>query len=168
MCSPYEFWQYWRSVDDADVHRFLLLFTEIPIDECHRLGTLGGSEINESKILLANSVTELAHGKEASLTAAATAREVFELGGTGEDLPRVELVPDQMREGKISVVQAFVLAGLSESGKAGRRLIAGGGARIDDKTVADPGQMLLLEDLKNPIKLSAGKKRHAIIALSGR
>ncbi|MDE0305559.1 MAG: tyrosine--tRNA ligase [Albidovulum sp.] len=168
MYSPYEFWQFWRSVGDADVHRFLLLFTEIPIDECRRLGALKGSEINESKIVLANSATELAHGKEAAQAAAATAHEVFDLGGTGDELPKVELDPEHLRDGKLPVVQAFVLAGLSASGKAGRRLIAGGGARINDKQVSDPGQMLSAQELAGPLKLSAGKKRHAIVLLPGR
>ena len=166
MCSPYEFWQYWRSVDDADVGKFLLLFTELPVGECKRLGNLRGSEINDAKIMLANAATELAHGKASSEAAAATAHDVFALGGTGEELPKVVLEPSRLRDGKLTVVQAFVLAGLAESGKASKRLIAGGGARIEDEPVTDPGRMLTLEDLKKPIKLSAGKKRHAILAIS--
>ncbi len=165
MCSPYQFWQYWRSVDDADVGRFLLLFTELPVDECRRLGALAGSEVNESKIILANSATELAHGETASKAAAATARDVFEFGGIGDELPKVKLDRKQLRDGKLSVVQAFVFAGLAESGKASRRLIGGGGARIDDEPVGDPGRMLTSEELENPIKLSAGRKRHAILEL---
>ncbi len=91
MCSPYEFWQFWRNTTDADVGRFLKLYTELPVDECDRLGALEGSEINEAKIILANEVTTLLHGADAAAAAEATAREVFEKGGVGDDLPTLEL-----------------------------------------------------------------------------
>ncbi|RED11120.1 Tyrosine--tRNA ligase [Pontivivens insulae] len=153
--SPYEFWQFWRNTLDADVAKFLKLFTELPVEECDRLGSLAGAEINEAKIRLANEVTALAHGADAAAAAEATAREVFEKGGVGEDLPTVELPA-----GSISVVQLFVQAGLAKSGKDAKRLIAEGGAKLDDAPVTDAGLMV---DLDAQIKLSAGKKRHALV-----
>ncbi|MFS4438868.1 tyrosine--tRNA ligase [Paracoccaceae bacterium GXU_MW_L88] len=155
MRSPYEFWQFWRNTTDADVGRFLKLYTELPVDECERLGALGGSEINDAKIVLANEVTTLCHGAEAALAAEETAREVFEKGGVGGDLPSVALP-----SGEISVAQLFVQSGLVKSGKEAKRLISEGGAKIDDVQVNDAGQMV---DLKQQIKLSAGKKRHALV-----
>ncbi|HSF90781.1 MAG TPA: tyrosine--tRNA ligase, partial [Paracoccaceae bacterium] len=113
MRSPYEFWQFWRNTTDADVGRFLKLYTELPIEECERLGALEGQDINDAKIVLANAVTTLAHGAEAARAAEATAREVFEKGGIGADLPTVELGADALSEAGISVVQLFVKAGLA-------------------------------------------------------
>ena len=156
MLSPYEFWQFWRNTLDADVGRFLKLFTEMPVGECDRLGSLEGQEINDAKIVLAREVTTLCHGAEAAAAAEETAREVFEKGGMGDDLPTLELPPEP-----ISVVQLFVRAGLSESGKAAKRLISEGGARIDDDPVTDPGQMIDADAIARTLKLSAGKKRHA-------
>ncbi|WP_316013946.1 tyrosine--tRNA ligase [Roseobacter sp. HKCCA0434] len=150
--SPYEFWQFWRNTLDADVGKFLRLFTELPIDECDRLAALDGASINEAKIRLANEVTTLAHGPQAAAEAEATAREVFERGGMDDNLPTVELP-----RAEISMAQLFVQAGLASSGKEAKRLIAEGGAKIDDATVTDPGAML---DLIAEHKLSAGKKRH--------
>ncbi|MFP4404139.1 tyrosine--tRNA ligase [Rhodosalinus sp.] len=166
MTSPYAFWQFWRNTADADVGRFLKLYTELPLDECERLGALGGSEINAAKVVLANEVTTLLHGAEAARTAEATAREVFERGGAGEDLPRLELGAEEVAGG-ISVAQLFVRAGLAKSGKEARRLITEGGARLDDAPLADPGLMLDRAALANPVKLSAGKKRHAVVTLAG-
>ncbi len=162
MLSPYEFWQYWRNTADADVGRFLKLYTELPVEECDRLGALEGSEINEAKIVLANAVTTLAHGAEAAAAAEATAREVFEKGGLGADLPTLELEADAIGDG-ISVVQLLVRTGLAPSGKEAKRLIAGGGARLDDRPLSDPGLMLTADDLAKPRKLSAGRKRHALV-----
>ena len=164
MLSPYEFWQYWRNCTDADVGRFLKLYTELPIEECDRLGALEGSEINEAKILLANEVTTLAHGAEAAAAAEATARKVFEQGGVGEDLPTLLLSTDEVANG-ISVVQLFVRSGLAKSGKEAKRLIADKGARINDELVTDAGMMIGKDQLANEIKLSAGKKRHALVRL---
>ena len=141
MCSPYEFWQFWRNTADADVGRFLKLYTELPVDECDRLGALAGAEINEAKIILANQVTTLLHGLEAAQAAEATAREVFEKGGVGEDLPTLELNAAELSEG-ISVVQLIVRAGLAKSGKEARRLIVEKGARLDDAPLTDPGLMI--------------------------
>ncbi len=164
MLSPYEFWQFWRNTTDADVGRFLKLYTELPVEECDRLGALEGSEINAAKIILANEVTTLCHGAEAAQTAEATAREVFERGGLGGDLPTLTLGGDDL-EGGLSIAQLFVRAGLAKSGKEAKRLIAEGGARANDAPVTDAGQMVRADDLAEPMKLTAGRKRHALVTL---
>jgi len=166
MLSPYEFWQFWRNTTDADTGRFLRLYTELPVDECDRLGALGGSEINEAKIILANAVTTLLHGFDAAQAAEATAREVFEKGGVGDDLPTLDLTAAEIADG-ISVVQLIVRAGLAKSGKEAKRLIAENGARLDDAPLTDPGLMLDAGALASPVKLSAGRKRHALVRLAG-
>ena len=165
MRSPYEFWQFWRNTADADVGRFLKLYTELPVAECDRLGALAGSEINEAKIVLANQVTTLAHGSDAAAAAAATALEVFEHGGVGDELPTVHLGPDDLAGGGISVVQLLVRAGLARSGKDAKRLIAEGGARLDDAPLTDAGLHLAADRFAAPLKLSAGRKRHALVSL---
>ncbi|MDD9742628.1 MULTISPECIES: tyrosine--tRNA ligase [Marinovum] len=164
MLSPYEFWQFWRNSTDADVGRFLKLYTEIDVAECGRLGALAGSEINEAKIVLANAVTTLCHGAEAAAAAEATAREVFEKGGVGDDLPTLTLSAEELGDG-ISIVQVIVRAGLAKSGKEAKRLIAENGARLDDAPLTDAGLMLDAGALASPVKLSAGKKRHALVQL---
>ncbi len=164
MLSPYEFWQFWRNTTDADVGKFLKLFTELAVEECDRLGTSGGSEINAGKIVLANAVTTLLHGAEAAMAAEATAREVFEKGGIGDDLPTVRLAPEDLADG-IGIVQLFVRAGLVGSGKDAKRLIAEGGARINDDLVTDAAMRLGAGDLAEPVKLTAGKKRHALVVM---
>ncbi|PTX01800.1 tyrosine--tRNA ligase [Pararhodobacter aggregans] len=164
MLSPYEFWQFWRNTTDADVGRFLKLYTELPVEECNRLGALAGSEINAAKVILANEVTTLCHGAEAAAAAEATARAVFEEGGLGEDLPRVVLEAAEAAEG-VSIVQLFVRAGLAKSGKDAKRLIAEGGARLNDEALSDSGLVIKAEDLTSPLKLTAGRKRHALVAL---
>jgi len=164
MLSPYEFWQFWRNTTDADTGRFLKLYTELPVEECDRLGALGGSEINEAKIILANEVTALLHGADAAKAAEATAREVFEKGGAGGDLPTLTLGADEIGDG-ISVVQLIVRSGLAASGKEAKRLIADNGAKLDDAPLNDAGRMITAADLASPIKLSAGKKRHAMVEL---
>ncbi|MEL6171325.1 MAG: tyrosine--tRNA ligase [Pseudomonadota bacterium] len=164
MMSSYEFWQWWRNVDDADTGKFLKMFTELPLDECDRLGALAGSEINEAKIILANEVTTLLHGAEAAAAAETTARDVFEKGGVGDDLPTLELSADEIGDG-ISIVQLLVRSGLSKSGKEAKRLIAENGAKLDDSPLSDAGMMLDAGALGSPIKLSAGKKRHALVRL---
>ena len=164
MLSPYEFWQFWRNSTDADVGRFLKLYTELPVDECDRLGALEGSEINAAKIILANEATTLLHGAEAAAAAEATAREVFEKGGVGDDLPTVVLSAADVGDG-ISVVQLLVRAGLAQSGKAAKRLIAENGARLDDAPLTDTGLVLDAGALAQPVKLSAGKKRHALVRI---
>jgi len=164
MRSPYEFWQFWRNTTDADVGRFLKLYTELPVGECDRLGALAGSEINEAKVILANEVTGLCHGAAAAAAAEATAREVFEKGGVGDDLPTLKLGADEL---PMSVVQAIVRSGLAKSGKEAKRLIVENGARIDDAPLTDGGLMLDAAMLASPVKLSAGKKRHALVQLAG-
>ncbi|MCL1627476.1 tyrosine--tRNA ligase [Roseibaca sp. V10] len=164
MLSPYEFWQFWRNTTDADVGRFLKLYTELPVAECERLGALEGSEINAGKIILANEVTSLCHGAEAAAAAEATAREVFEKGGAGDDLPTLTLSRDELQEG-ISIVRMFVLASLAKSGKDVKRLISENAARANDALVTDAAQIVHANDLQEPMKLSVGKKKHALVVL---
>ena len=164
MLSPYEFWQFWRNTTDADVGRFLKLYTELDLAECERLGALQGSEINQAKVVLANEVTALCHGRAAAEAAEATAREVFEKGGVGDDLPTLKLSAADVADG-ISVAQLFVRSGLSKSGKDAKRLIAEGGARLNDDLVMDAGQMIGAGELAEPVKLTAGRKRHALVVL---
>ncbi len=166
MLSPYEFWQFWRNTTDADTGKFLKIFTELPVEECDRLGALEGAEINEAKIILANEVTGLLHGAEAAKAAEATAREVFEKGGAGDDLPTLTLNPGDLGDG-MSIVQLFVKSGLAKSGKDAKRLIAENGARVNDEALTDAGRMVVANDLDQPMKLSAGKKRHALVVLAG-
>ncbi|MCK0143432.1 tyrosine--tRNA ligase [Aliiroseovarius sp. F20344] len=166
MLSPYEFWQFWRNTTDADVGRFLKLYTELPVEECDRLGALEGQAINDAKIVLANEVTTLAHGADAAAAAEATAREVFEKGGTGDDLPTVTLSAGDLGDG-ISIIQLFVKSGLVKSGKEAKRLIAENGAKVNDAALTETGMMVGAGDLSEPMKLSAGKKRHALVVLEG-
>ncbi len=164
MLSSYEFWQFWRNTTDADVGRFLKLYTELPVEECDRLGALEGVEINEAKIILANEVTALLHGTDAAQAAEKTAKEVFEKGGVGEDLPTLTLATSDVASG-ISIVQLIVKSGLAGSGKEAKRLISEGGAKMNDDILTDAGLMISAADLETPIKLSAGKKRHALVQL---
>jgi tyrosyl-tRNA synthetase len=162
MLSSYEFWQFWRNTTDADVGRFLKIFTELPVEECDRLAALQGSEINDAKIILANEVTTLLHGAEAASAAEATAREVFEKGGVGDDLPTLTIAAGDL---PVSIVQLIVKSGLAKSGKEAKRLISENGARLNDEPLTDAGLMVDAEALASPIKLSAGKKRHALVQL---
>ena len=164
LLSPYEFWQFWRNTTDADVGRFLKLYTDLPLDECIRLGALQGSEINAGKIALANAVTTLLHGDEAAAAAEATAREVFQNHGIGDDLPTLSLSPTEMANG-ITLAQLFVRAGLVATGKEAKRLITEGGAKLNDDIMLDPGHRIRAGDLAEPLKLTAGKKRHALVIL---
>lgn len=166
MLAPYAFWQFWRNTQDADVARFLKLFTELPLDEVDRLAALSGAEINEAKKVLAMEATTLAHGREAAEAAARTAAETFEAGGAGADLPSVVLTAADVGDG-LTAVQLFVKAGLAASGKEAKRLIAEGGAKIDDAVVADAGETITADRLATPLKLTAGKKRHALARLEG-
>jgi tyrosyl-tRNA synthetase len=165
MLSPYEFWQFWRNTTDADVGRFLKLYTELPLEDCDRLGALQGSEINAAKIILANQVTALLHGPEAATTAEATAREVFERGGVGDDLPTVTVSTEELGEG-ISIVQLILRAGLAGSGKDAKRLILEGGAKMNDEIVTHAGLRIGAGHLAEPLKLTVGKKRHALVVLA--
>ncbi len=163
--SAYEFWQYWRNVDDADVERFLKLYTDLPIGECERLGALQDADVNEAKIRLADEVTSLCHGAEAARAAAATAADVFDRGGLGDELPRLRLSVSDIGNG-ISIAQLLVRSGLAASGKEARRLIAGNGVRIDGSPPPDAGLMLDVDALASPVKLSAGRKRHVLVTLA--
>ena len=164
MLSPYEFWQFWRNTTDADTGKFLKIFTELPVDECDRLGALEGAEINAAKIILANEVTTLLHGADAAKAAEATAREVFEKGGVGDDLPTLTLSAEDIGDG-ISIVQLIVKSGLAKTGKEAKRLIAENGAKLNDEPLTEAGLVLDAGALAAPIKLSAGKKRHALVQL---
>ena len=162
--SPYDYWQYFRNTDDADVGRFLRLFTDIPLDEIARLESLRGAEINEAKVILANETTKLAHGAEAAAAAAETARKTFAEGGIGESLPTFEIPRAELERG-IPAFELFRRCGLAASNGEARRLIKGGGARINDMAVAEETRPVTLADVnaQGVIKLSAGKKKHAIV-----
>jgi tyrosyl-tRNA synthetase len=161
--SPYDYWQFWRNTEDADVGRFLRLFTDLPLDEIVRLEALGGAEINEAKKILANEATALAHGRDKSATAAETARLAFEEGAAADTLPSVELPRDELEAG-IPAFRLFALAGLAASNGESRRLIRGGGARVNDVAVTDERQSVSLTDMRDgAIKLSAGRKHHKLV-----
>ena len=162
--SAYDFWQYWRNTEDADVGRFLRLYTELPLDEVARLESLQGAEINEAKKILAHEVTKLAHGEEAALEAAETARRTFEQGAAAEGLPTVD-VPRGDLEAGLPVVDLLVSSGLAASKGEARRLIKGAGAKMNDAAIADEAAKATAADLNGDgvIKLSAGKKRHALV-----
>lgn len=164
--SPYEFWQFWRNTLDADVSKFLKLFTELPVPECERLGALEGQDINEAKIILANEVTKLCHGADAANNAATTAQKVFEEGGSDSNLPTLELTAAEAADG-ISFTQALVRSGLAPSGKEAKRIITGGGARLNDVPIEDAGYMLSSVELAKTPKISASKKKHALIKIMG-
>ena len=155
MLSPYDYWQFWRNAADSDVGRFLRLFTDLPLDEIARLDSLPGAEINQAKIVLATEATAMLHGREAASAAQETARMTFEGGGTGEDLPTLSL-GDGM-----TVAQALTALGFTPSNKEAKRKIAEGAVRLDDVTVNDPALPLTPSD--EPLKLSLGKKRHALL-----
>jgi tyrosyl-tRNA synthetase len=162
--SPYEYWQYWRDTADADVDRFLRMFTDLPLEEIARLARLRGAELNAAKITLASEATALAHGREAAEAAAESARQTFGEGGAGEDLPRIEVASADLARG-VAAVDLLHRSGLAASKGAARRLIKGGGARINGVALADDSAVLTLSDVtpQGYIKLSAGKKKHALI-----
>jgi tyrosyl-tRNA synthetase len=164
--SAYEYWQYWRNVDDADVGRFLRLFTELPLHEIRRLETLRDAEINVAKKVLADEATRLCRGAEAAAEAAKTARQTFEEGRLGEALPTVEIARDRLAQG-VPAYELLREAGLSASNGEARRLIKGGGGRINDARIESEDRTVGLDDLtaEGVIKLSAGKKRHALVRL---
>jgi tyrosyl-tRNA synthetase len=162
--SPYDYWQYWRNTEDADVERFLKLFTALPMNEIARLAALQGSEINEAKKVLATEATALLHGRGAADAASETARQTFEEGAIAESLPTIE-VPRAELEAGIGVLGLFVRAGLAGSNGEARRQIKGGGLRVNDVAVTDEKMALKLADLtpEGVIKLSLGKKRHILL-----
>ncbi len=163
--SPYDYWQFWRNTEDADVGRFLRLFTDIPLNEIARLEALGGAEINEAKKILATEATTLAHGPHAAHTAAETARQAFEQGMAADDLPGIIIAEDDLRGG-IAAIRLFVDSGLAASNGEARRLIRGGGARVNDVPLTDEAAVVGVADLLDGvIKLSAGKKQHRLVRI---
>ncbi len=163
MFSPYDYWQFWRNTEDADVGRFMRLFTVLPLDEIRRLESLGGAEINEAKKVLATEATALLHGKPAANEAAETARKTFEQGETAATLPTIAVAHTDISAG-IGVLAAFVTTGLVGSTGEARRLVQGGGLRVNDDPVSDPRAMIGLSDLRDGvIKLSLGRKKHVLL-----
>ncbi len=162
--SPYDYWQYWRNTEDADVGRFLKLFTDLPLGEIARLENLQGAEINEAKIILANEATTLCHGAAAARNAAETARRTFVEGGLGEELPTVEVARADFEAG-IPAFELLRRSGLVASNGEARRLIKGGGARLNDAVLEDENRKITLGDLNadGVVKLSFGKKKHAVV-----
>lgn len=166
MLSPYDYYQYWRNTEDADVGRFLKLFTTLPMDEIAKLEALKGSEINEAKKILAFEATKLCHGETAAQDAGDTAQKVFEQGGVGDDLPSITIEETRLENG-IPIVDLLVETALASSKGEARRLIQGGGARINDVQINDADAKASTSDLTTDgfIKLSAGKKKHALIRI---
>jgi tyrosyl-tRNA synthetase len=155
MLSAYDYWQFWRNVEDASVGTFLRRFTDLPMDEVRRLEQLAGAEINEAKVVLATEATAMLHGREAAEAAARTASETFAGGGAGENLPTVSLGSG------MSVAQALTALGFTASNGEAKRKVAEGAVRLADVTVNDPGLMLVPSD--EPLKLSLGKKKHGLL-----
>ncbi|MHA6685409.1 tyrosine--tRNA ligase [Mesorhizobium sp. A556] len=164
MLSAYDFWQYWRNTEDADVGRFLKLYTTMPLSEIARLEALGGLEINEAKKILATAITTLLHGREAADAAGETARKTFEEGVTADTLPTVEVARATLEAG-VGILSLFVTAGLAASNGEARRHIQGGALRLNDQLVTDDKRSVTLQDLspENAIKLSLGKKKHILV-----
>jgi tyrosyl-tRNA synthetase len=162
--SPYDFWQYWRNTEDADVGKFLKLFTTLPMSEIKKLEALQGSEINEAKKVLATEATALLHGRDAANEAAETARRTFEEGALAQTLPTVE-IPRRELDSGLGVLNAFVKAGLVASNGEARRQIKGGGLRVNDEPVTDEKMTLTPAHLtpEGVIKLSLGKKKHVLL-----
>ena len=164
MLSPYDYWQYWRNSEDADVDRFLKLFTELPLNEIAKLAKLKGAELNEAKKILATEATALVHGRDAADRAAETARTTFEKGEIAQSLPTLEVPRADLEKG-LGVLNASILAGFVQSTGEARRQIKGGGIKVNDEPVSNERQLLTPSDLTpdGVIKLSLGKKRHALI-----
>lgn len=165
MLSAYEYWQFWRNTEDADVARFLKLFTDLPLDEIARLEALQGGEINDAKKILATEATALLHGRAAAEQAAETARVAFEQGAAAEGLPTVEIAASELEN--LRVTAAFVRAGLAASNGEAKRHVAGGALKVNDASVTDENATLSTADLKDgAIKLSLGKKKHALLRVT--
>ncbi|CAN7428525.1 tyrosine--tRNA ligase [Aminobacter sp. LjRoot7] len=164
MLSPYDFWQYWRNTEDADVERFLKLYTAMPLDEIARLAALGGSEINDAKKVLATEVTAMLHGRTAAEQSAETARKTFEEGALADTLPTVEVAGDELKAG-IGLLSLVVRAGLAASNGEARRHVQGGAVRINDQSVNDERRAVTTADLtpEGVVKLSLGKKKHILV-----
>lgn len=166
MFSAYDYYQYWRNTEDSDIGRMLKIYTELPMDEIARLESLRGGEINEAKKILAFEATRMCHGQKAAEDAAETARKTFEEGGAAEGLPTIKVGQKSLTDG-IPVYVLFKDAGLASSGGEARRLIAGGGARINDEKVDSDQRIVTIADVgaEGHIKLSAGKKKHALVVV---
>ena len=164
MLSPYDYWQFWRNAEDADVARFLKLFTELSLEEIAKLGALEGAELNDAKKILATEATALLHGREAAEQAAETARATFEQGQLASELPTIEIPRAELEKG-YGVLTANVQAGFVKSTGEARRQVKGGGIKVNDVVVNDERAVLTPADLtaEGVIKLSLGKKRHALI-----
>ena len=168
MLSPYNYWQYWRNIEDADVGKFVRLFTELPISEISRLENLQGVELNDAKKVLADAATALCHGELAATESRTTAEQTFERGRKAEGLPTIDIPADELKSG-IAIIELFFRVGLSNSNGESRRLIRGGGARLNDTVIA--GETITVSsadaDGNGVIKLSAGKKRHVLVRAAG-
>ena len=164
MMSPYEFWQYWRNTEDADVERFLKLYTTMQLTEVKRLAALGGSEINEAKKVLATEITAMLHGRAAAEAAAETARKTFEEGALADDLPTVTIPASELQAG-IGLLSLIVRAGLAASNSEARRHVQGGAVRLNDQPVSDERAQVTAADMAGTdvIKLSLGKKKHVLV-----
>jgi len=164
--SPYDYWQFWRNTEDADVVRFLKLFTELSMSEIAKLEKLTGAEINEAKKILASEATKLAHGSHAAKQAAETAQKTFEQGGIGEDIPVHVVKASELGKG-IPAYDLLRVSGLADSGGEARRLVRGGGARMNDKKIDDENELITQTHFgkTGEIKLSAGKKKHVLVQL---
>jgi tyrosyl-tRNA synthetase len=164
MLPAYDYWQFWRNTEDADVGKFLRLFTELPLDEISRLESLQGAELNDAKKILANAATEMCHGKAAAEAAAETARRTFEEGNLGDQLPVIEVPRTELEPG-VAAFELLRRAGLAASNGEARRLIKGGGGRLNDQPITSETQTVTLSDMNSDgvVKLSAGKKRHAVV-----
>jgi tyrosyl-tRNA synthetase len=167
MLSPYDFWQFWRNTEDGDVGRFLSLFTELPLDEVNRLAKLGGKEINDAKIVLANEVTKLCHGEEAALNAMETAKKTFEEGASGDELPIIEIAESELGDG-MPAFKIFMMSGLCSSGGEARRLIKGKGGKFNNEVVLDENELITsnkFTDNGGELKVSFGQKKHVILKI---
>ncbi|MCQ0986188.1 tyrosine--tRNA ligase [Jiella marina] len=163
MLSPYDFWQYWRNTEDADVVRFLKLYTTLPLDEITRLSALAGSEINETKKILANEVTAMLHGRAAAEEAAETARKTFEEGALADNLPSIAVARSELASG-VGLLSLLVSAGLAGSNGEARRHVQGGAVRLNDQPVSDPRLSVDESDLVDGVvKLSLGRKKHVLV-----
>ena len=163
--SSFDFWQFWRNTEDSDVERFLGLFTELPMEEVRRLGTLKGADVNDAKVILADEATRLCHGKEAAEKAKATAQTTFNDKGMGDGLHQVCITTESAAA--LSVIAALIMVGFAKSNSDARRLIRGGGARVNGSSVSDENTLISHSDFKfGKVKISAGKKRHALIIIA--
>jgi tyrosyl-tRNA synthetase len=163
LLSAYDYWQFWRNVDDADVEKLLKIYTTLPMSEIARLAKLQGAEINDAKKVLATEATALMHGRDKAVQAARTAQETFEQGALSQSLPSVEIAASELEKG-LGVLSAFVKVGLVKSNGEARRQIAGGGLRVNDAAVTDEKAELTPRDLADGVvKLSLGRKRHVLL-----